>query len=304
MSIPERIQRLKKERDAVILAHNYQRPEIQDIADIVGDSLELALSAKEATAAVIVLCGVDFMAETAKILNPGKTVLLPVKDATCPMAHQLTPDMIREARAANPNASVVLYVNSTAESKALADIVCTSANAVMVVRSLETREVLFGPDCNLAAYVQNLVPEKEIIPLPRGGNCYVHEAFTLHDLEEARKRGGKIICHPECRPEIQKGADVIASTGGMVTAAPDAEAWNVLTEREMGYRLKTLFPEKTFHIKEEAICDDMKKITLQDLCRSLETMRYEITLDPEVASRARIAIDRMIAVGRPRHDRS
>jgi quinolinate synthase len=298
MSIPERIQALRKERDAVILAHNYQRPEIQDIADIVGDSLELAVSAKETSAAVIVLCGVDFMAETAKILNPGKTVLLPVKDATCPMAHQLTPDMIMEARAAHPDASVVLYVNSTAESKALADIVCTSANAVRVVRSLASREVLFGPDCNLAVYVQNLVPEKEIIPLPAGGHCYVHDAFTLHDLEEARKRGGKIICHPECRPEIQKGADVIASTGGMVRAAPDADVWNVLTEREMGYRLGTLFPGKTFYTKEEAICEDMKKTTLQDLCRSLETMRYKITLDPEIADRARAAIERMIAIGR------
>jgi quinolinate synthase len=298
MRIQERIRALKEERDAVILAHNYQRPEIQDMADIVGDSLELAVSAKGTDAAVIVLCGVDFMAETAKILNPGKTVLLPVKDATCPMAHQLTPGMIREARASHPDASVVLYVNSTAESKALADIVCTSANAVKVVRSLHTREVLFGPDCNLAAYVQNLIPEKEIIPLPPGGHCYVHEAFTRDDLGRARKRGGKIICHPECRPEIQEGADVIASTGGMVRAAPGAETWNILTEQGMGYRLERLFPTKTFYTKEEAICTDMKKITLPDLCRSLERMQYEVILDPVVASRARAAIDRMIAVGR------
>lgn len=298
MTIPERIRALKAERNAVILAHNYQRPEIQDNADIVGDSLELAISAKETTASVIVLCGVDFMAETAKILNPGKTVLLPVKDATCPMAHQLTPDMIREARVTHPEASVVLYVNSTAESKALADIVCTSANAEKIVRSLPTREILFGPDCNLAAYVQNLIPEKEIIPLPPGGHCYVHDAFTLEDLEEARQRGGRIICHPECRPEIQSGAHVIASTGGMIRAAPDAMVWNVLTEREMGYRLTTLFPGKTFYTKEEAICEDMKKITLVDLCRSLDRMQYEVTIDPEVASRARAAIDRMIAIGR------
>ncbi len=298
MTITDRIRALKEERDAVILAHNYQRPEIQDISDIVGDSLELAISAKETSTAVIVLCGVDFMAETAKILNPGKTVLLPVKDATCPMAHQLTPDMVREARAAHPEASVVLYVNSTAESKALADIVCTSANAVKVVRSLKTREILFGPDCNLAAYVQNLIPEKEIIPLPPGGHCYVHDAFTTDDLEVARKRGGRIICHPECRPEIQNGSDVIASTGGMIRAAPAAEVWNVLTEREMGYRLESLFPGKTFYIKEEAICKDMKKTTLVDLCRSLERMQYEVTIDPDVASRARAAIDRMIALGR------
>ncbi|HON81581.1 MAG TPA: quinolinate synthase NadA [Methanoregulaceae archaeon] len=298
MRIQDRIRALKEERGAVILAHNYQRPEIQDVADIVGDSLELAISAKETDAAVIVLCGVDFMAETAKILNPGKTVLLPVKDATCPMAHQLTPDKIREARAAHPEASVVLYVNSTAESKALADIVCTSANAVKVVRSLRTREVLFGPDCNLAAYVQNLIPEKEIIPVPEDGHCYVHEVFTPDDLDRARKRGGRIICHPECRPEIQKGADVIASTGGMVRAAPGAETWNVLTERGMGYRLERLFPTKTFYTKQEAICVDMKKTTLQDLFRSLERMQYEVILDPVVASHARAAIDRMIALGR------
>jgi len=298
MRIQDRIRALKEERGAVILAHNYQRPEIQDVADIVGDSLELAISAKETDAAVIVLCGIDFMAETAKILNPGKTVLLPVKDATCPMAHQLTPDKIREARAAHPEASVVLYVNSTAESKALADIVCTSANAVKVVRSLRTREVLFGPDCNLAAYVQNLIPEKEIIPVPEDGHCYVHEVFTPDDLDRARKRGGRIICHPECRPEIQKGADVIASTGGMVRAAPGAETWNVLTERGMGYRLERLFPTKTFYTKQEAICVDMKKTTLQDLFRSLERMQYEVILDPVVASHARAAIDRMIALGR------
>ncbi len=298
MTIAGRIQVLKDKRDAIILAHNYQLPEIQDIADIVGDSLELAISAKETGASVIVLCGVDFMAETAKILNPGRKVLLPVKDATCPMAHQLTPDMVREARAAHPDAAVVLYVNSTAECKALADIVCTSANAEKVVRSLKAREILFGPDCNLAAYVQNLVPEKEIIPLPPGGHCYVHDAFTLDDIGEARRRGGKIICHPECRPEIQRSADVIASTGGMVRAAPDAEAWNVLTEREMGYRLGSLYPGKTFYTKDEAVCRDMKKTTLQDLCRSLERLQYEITLDPEIATRARTAIDRMIAIGR------
>jgi quinolinate synthase len=298
MTVRDQIRALKEERDAIILAHNYQRPEIQNIADIVGDSLELAISAKETSAAVIVLCGVDFMAETAKILNPGKTVLLPVKDATCPMAHQLTPGMIREARAAYPDAPVVIYVNSTAECKAMADIVCTSANAGKVVASLEAGRVLFGPDCNLAAYVQGLLPEKEIIPLPAGGHCYVHAAFTPADLERARKRGGKIICHPECRPEIQEGSDVIASTGGMVRVAPDAEVWNVLTEREMGYRLGRLFPGKVFYIKETAICEDMKKTTLQDLLLSLDRMQYEITLDPEVASHARVAIDRMIAIGR------
>jgi len=298
MTLDERIMALRKERDAVILAHNYQRPEVQDIADCVGDSLELAIEAKETRSRVIVLCGVDFMAETAKILNPAKTVLLPVREATCPMARQLTPSMIREARAKHPGASVVLYVNSTAESKAYADVMCTSANAVKVVRSLHTGEVLFGPDCNLASYVQERIPEKRIIPLPPGGHCYVHTGFSLRDVEEARRRGGTIICHPECIPEVQRGSDVIASTGGMVRAAPDAEVWNVLTEREMGYRLKTLYPEKTFFTKDDAVCEDMKKITLEDVCRSLDTLQYEILLDPEIMVRARVAIERMIAIGR------
>lgn len=298
MTLDERIMALRKERDAVILAHNYQRPEVQDIADCVGDSLELAIEAKKTRSRVIVLCGVDFMAETAKILNPAKTVLLPVREATCPMARQLTPSMIREARAKHPGASVVLYVNSTAESKAYADVVCTSANAVKVVRSLHTGEVLFGPDCNLASYVQERIPEKRIIPLPPDGHCYVHTGFSLRDVEEARRRGGTIICHPECIPEVQRGSDVIASTGGMVRAAPDAEVWNVLTEREMGYRLKTLYPEKTFYTKDDAVCEDMKKITLEDVCRSLDTLQYEILLDPEIMVRARVAIERMIAIGR------
>lgn len=298
MTLDERIMALRKERDAVILAHNYQRPEVQDIADCVGDSLELATEAKKTLSRVIVLCGVDFMAETAKILNPAKTVLLPVRDATCPMARQLTPSMIREAQAKHPGASVVLYVNSTAESKAYADVVCTSANAVKVVRSLRTDEVLFGPDCNLASYVQERIPEKRIIPLPPDGHCYVHTGFSLRDVEEARMRGGTIICHPECIPEVQRGSDVIASTGGMVRAAPDAEVWNVLTEREMGYRLKTLYPEKTFYTKDDAVCEDMKKITLEDVCRSLDTLQYEILLDPEIMVRARAAIERMIAIGR------
>lgn len=298
MTLDERIMALRKERDAVILAHNYQRPEVQDIADCVGDSLELAIEAKKTRSRVIVLCGVDFMAETAKILNPAKTVLLPVREATCPMARQLTPSMIREARAKHPGASVVLYVNSTAESKAYADVVCTSANAVKVVRSLHTGEVLFGPDCNLASYVQERIPEKRIIPLPPGGHCYVHTGFSLRDVEEARRRGGTIICHPECIPEVQRGSDVIASTGGMVRAAPDAEVWNVLTEREMGYRLKTLYPQKTFYTKDDAVCEDMKKITLEDVCRSLDTLQYEILLDPEIMVRAREAIERMIAIGR------
>lgn len=208
------IRALKIRKNAIIMAHNYQPLEIQALADVVGDSLELAVRAKEAKADLIVVCGVRFMAETAKILNPERKVVIPVPDAGCPLADFLTPEMIREAKERHPDAAVVVYVNSTAESKALADVTCTSANAVKVVASLKNDTILFGPDSNLAAYVQRELPEKTIIPLPPGGHCYVHTGFTLADVEAARRKGSMVVCHPECRPEIQEQADLVASTGG------------------------------------------------------------------------------------------
>ncbi len=290
------IKELKKRRNAVILAHNYQLPEIQDIADILGDSLELAIRAKEAREEVIVFCGVRFMAETAKILNPKKTVLIPEKDAGCPLADYLTPEMVIAARRDHPGAAVVLYVNSTAASKAEADITCTSANAVEVVRSLEATTILFGPDSNLADYVRSKVPEKTIIPLPPGGHCYVHELFTCDDIIEAADRGDVTICHPECPREVRNGSDLVASTGGMVRMAENAESWTLLTERDMAYRLRMLFPDREFHVKDEAICRDMKKTTLKSVLRALRTDTYEVVLPDEIMDRARVPIERMLAV--------
>lgn len=301
MSLERRIVALKKERHAIILAHNYQRPEIQDIADFVGDSYELARTARETEEPVIVFCGVLFMAETAKILNPGKKVLIPDKDATCPLADQLKPEMIRNARASHPDAPVVLYINSTAECKAYADVICTSANAVKVVRSLPGRDVIVGPDANLAAYIQSEVPEKRIIAIPPEGHCYVHDCFTPLDIAEARKRGGIVVCHPECRPEIQRQSDLVASTGGMVRlvgAQQESRTWNILTEKEMAYRLKTLYPGHIFHVKETAVCEDMKKTTLESLLASLEHDQYEVSLPPEIMVKARGAIERMLVIGR------
>jgi quinolinate synthase len=294
----ETIQELKRRKDAVILAHNYQLPEIQDIADFVGDSLELALRATSVTERMIVFCGVRFMAETAKILNPGKKVILPVQEAGCPLADQLTPDMLKRAKLEHPDAGVVVYVNSTAECKAVADIVCTSANAVQVVRSLDADEIIFGPDANLAAFVQKSVPEKTIIPVPATGHCYVHTAFTIQDVEEARTRGGRIVCHPECPREVQEGSDAIASTGGMVRIAEESELWHVFTEKEMGYRLKVLYPDRTFLTKEGAICHDMKLTTLPILRKALETEEHEVTLPDQIMQEARTAIERMIALHR------
>ncbi len=292
----EEILELKREKNALILAHNYQPMEIQALADVVGDSLELAVRAQDAVADLIVVCGVRFMAETAKIINPERKVVIPVRDAGCPLAEQLTPAMILEAKQRFPNAAVVVYVNSTAGCKALADVTCTSANAVRVVRSLEEDEVIFGPDANLAAYVQREVPEKRIIPVPPGGHCYVHTGFTAADVAEARVRGGLIVCHPECPAAIQAASDVIASTGGMVRCAASADVWSVFTEKDMVARLRSLYPEKIFYEKPDAICADMKKISRADLLRSLKSEEYEVTLPDEIMERARGAIERMLAV--------
>ncbi len=295
----DEIRALKSRKNAVILAHNYQPMEIQALADVVGDSLELAVKAKETGADLIVVCGVRFMAETAKILNPGRKVIIPVEDAGCPLADHLTPAMILEARRRHPGAAVVVYVNSSAECKALADITCTSANAVRVVASLQNDEILFGPDANLAAYVQRELPDKRIIPLPPGGHCYVHTGFSLADVEAARKRGGIIVCHPECLPEVQEEADMIASTGGMVRGAADGgnEPWWVFTEREMVSRLRYLYPGRLFYEKPDAVCSDMKKIKPADLLRALDREEHEIVLPPGVMEDARRAIERMLAAG-------
>lgn len=295
----DEIRALKARKNAVILAHNYQPMEIQALADVVGDSLDLAVKAKETGADLIVVCGVRFMAETAKILNPGRKVVIPVEDAVCPLADYLTPEMILEARRQHPDAAVVVYVNSSAECKALADVTCTSANAVRVVASLQNEEILFGPDANLAAYVQRELPDKKIIPLPPEGHCYVHTGFSLADVEAARKRGGIIVCHPECLPEVQEQADRIASTGGMVRGAADGgnEPWWVFTEREMVSRLRYLYPGRVFYEKPDAVCKDMKKIKLADLLRALDREEHEIVLSPAVMEGARQAIERMLAVG-------
>lgn len=291
-----KIEELKKSKNAIILAHNYELPEIQEVADFVGDSLEMAIRAKDTDADIIVVCGVLFMAETAKLLNPGKKVLIPTTDAGCPLADQLTAEMIRKARKAHPDAAVVVYVNSSAEVKAEADIACTSANAEKIVRSLEQQEILFGPDSNLAAFVQRKVPGKRIIPLPENGHCPVHMVFSRDDVYTAKKQGGLVICHPECIPEVQESSDYIASTGGMIRLVEDGELWHIFTEKEMGFRLKTLYPDKQFITRDDAICEDMKKITLDKLLISLEEEVFEIHISPDIMQRAAETIERMVSV--------
>jgi len=288
--------RLKSEKNALILAHNYQLPEIHAVADIVGDSLELALAARNATEPVLVLCGVRFMAETAHILNPEKKVLLPSPDAGCPLADYLTPGMILEAKGKYPDAAVVVYINSTAECKAVSDSVCTSGNAVRIVKSLKQRRIIFGPDTNLASYVQSALPDKEIIPIPEGGHCYVHVKFDTEDLKEVKAAGIPIMVHPECPASIRAYADHVTSTGKMADIARTGSAWYICTEVGMLDRLKELCPDQSFIGLEEAVCADMKKITLQELISCLRNLSGEVTVPPEVMEGAKRALEYMISV--------
>ena len=294
--IVEEIARLKKELKAVIMAHNYQLPEVQDVADFVGDSLELATKSRNTDADYIVLAGVDFMAETASILNPNKTVLIPSHLASCEMARYLEPKTIEEYKRTYPEAKVVLYVNSTAECKALADSICTSANAAKIVNLIDSDTVLFGPDANLAKYVSKNT-RKRVIPLPPNGHCYVHTYFDPEEvLKIKREKGGEIMAHPECVEEVQAIADVVASTGGMIkhVATSKSKRFIVVTECDMTYRLKKLYPDREFiPAWDNAICLGMKQITLKKILESLTYKRYKVQVDNEVAQKARRAVERM-----------
>lgn len=296
--LPQLIQKTKADMRAKILAHNYQLPEIHRVADVIGDSLELALAARDADADMLVVCGVTFMAETAKILNPEKRVFIPVPEAGCPLAGFLTPALIQERRQEYPDAAVVVYVNSSAACKAVADIVCTSGNAVKVVRSLPHTRILFGPDANLAGYVQEQISEKEIIPLPVNGHCYVHRLFTDEDIRAARETGGLIIAHPECQENIRHKTDIVASTGRMIQIIQehDETVWHIFTEEGMVKRLRSLFPDKKFYSKETAVCSDMRITTLKDLYRCLQNLQGEIHLDRVMQISARRSLDRMLEV--------
>ncbi len=294
----EEILALKKERNAVILAHNYQMPAVQDVADLVGDSLELSRAAARLDVEVIVFCGVDFMAETAAILSPQKRVVIPERGAWCPMAHMITPDQLREMKALYPEAAVVAYVNSTAEVKAESDVCCTSANGVQVVASLPQRKVIFVPDRNLAAYVARHT-DKQIIPW--NGYCYVHDHFTPQEVQAARALHpqAEVLVHPECRPEVIDLADHVFSTAGMGRHAKSSQATEFIIGTEVGmiYRLKKENPEKEFYpLSENAVCQNMKKTSLEKVLRALQTLEPRVTVPEEIAARARKAIERMLAV--------
>jgi len=304
----ERIRALARSRNAVLLAHNYQLPAVQEAADFVGDSLGLALEAQKTTAEVIVFCGVHFMAESARILNPRKTVLLPNLSAGCALADSITPESLLQWKGRFPGHTVVTYINSSAEVKALSDICCTSANAVSVVRSLPGKKILFTPDRNLGRWVARQVPEKEIVLYD--GACPTHDVLrdASVDKVKAGHPGAVVIAHPECREDILAMADEICSTSGMTEAVvrhPEARTFIVATEWGLLHQLKKRFPDREFIPADGCIgcrlhCPYMKMIDLDALERSLRENVFEITVDEEDARLARRALERMMAVPRDR----
>ena len=291
-----KIERLKKERNAVILAHNYQIGEVQDVADFVGDSLELSQKAASVDEEVIVFCGVHFMAETAVILAPDKTVLMPDPDAGCPMADMITASELKEWKERYPGRPVVCYVNTSAEVKAECDICCTSSNALQVVEAVEGEEILFVPDKNLAAYAARFT-DKKIIPWD--GYCYVHNNITLMHVREKKEQfpEAEVWVHPECRPEVIDLADKVLSTGKMVKEARTTTKADIVIGTETGiiYRMKKENPGKNFHpLKELAHCSNMKKINLSKVLAALEAMQHRVDVPVEISRRARGAIERMV----------
>ena len=292
----EQLARLKEERKAVVLAHNYQLGEVQDVADFVGDSLELSQRATEVEAEVIVFCGVMFMAETAKILNPQRTVLIPDPRAGCPMCEMAPVEEVRKRKAELPGVPVVAYVNTTAAVKAEVDICCTSANAVKVVNSLPDRRVLFLPDKNLGLWVQRHT-EKEIILW--NGYCPTHQRIMAHDVRRLKEKHPEavVIVHPECTPDVIDLAHEVLSTGQMIRWARQAAAREVIVGTEVGliHRLKVENPEKTFiPISFLTTCPNMKRITLEKVVWALEDMQHPVEVPEEITARARRAIERML----------
>ncbi len=300
-SLIEKIKQLKEKSHAVILAHNYEPPEIQDIADITGDSLGLSIQAAETDAQVIIFCGVQFMAESAAILSPDKKVILPRLECGCGLADMATAEQVKAAKQRHPHAVVVTYVNSSAEVKAESDICCTSGNAVNVVNSIaKEREILFVPDRNLGTYVQQQTGRELIL---WDGYCPTHDAIRTADILAAKKNHpqAEVIVHPECRPEVTELADAVCSTGGMFTAVADSAAKEFIIATELGmiYPLQKAHPDRQFYpVTTTMICPDMKKISLMDIQQSLQTMKPIISVDPETSQKAKKSLERMLAVPR------
>ena len=297
--LKEKIVKLKEELGAVIVAHNYQRPEVQDIADFVGDSLELARECTRLNARTIVFCGVQFMAETAAILNPERTVLLSEGSAGCPLADMITADELKELQRKHPEAATVSYVNSSAEVKAESYICCTSANGVAVVESIPKDEIIFVPDQNLGHYIATQT-RKHLVLYP--GFCYVHHRIKPEQVAMSRRLHpeAQVIVHPECRPEVTATADAVLSTSQMLryVKESDHQSFIIGTEQGLLHGLSKQNPAKSFYlVSARQVCTDMKKTTLKTLARTMELREKVVTVPEEIRVRAKGAIDRMLAIG-------
>jgi quinolinate synthase len=295
-----KIQKLKKEKNAVILAHYYVPDEVQAIADYVGDSYYLSKKAAESQADIIVFCGVLFMGESAKILNPDKKVLMPKMDADCPMAHMATPESVLDVKSLYDDLAVVCYINSTAEIKTYSDICVTSSNAVKIVKKIPEQNIYFIPDCNLGGYVAEQVPEKNIIL--HDGYCPIHDCIHVEMVKKIKKTHPKalFLAHPECKTDVLKEADYIGSTSGIINYANLSESEEFIIGTEIGvfYELKNNNPNKKFYpVKENQICFDMKKITLDSVFDVLMHGNNEIHISDEIREKALKPLERMLELG-------
>jgi len=293
----KRITDLKKQRNAVILAHSYERPEVQDIADYVGDSLELSRLAAKTDADVIVFCSVHFMAETAKILSPQKRVLLPAAEAGCPLADMITPDQLREAKAQHPGAAVVAYVNCSAEIKALSDYCCTSANALQVVENVPEKDILFVPDQHLGRWVQKHSAKNLIL---WNGCCPTHQRMKVKDILDCKAQhpGAEVVVHPEASEDICNMADAVLSTSQMLRYCQQSQSTTFIIGTEMGllHRLRKTMPEKTFvQPSKSLLCPNMKMTQLEDVYDALKEMKHEIEIPEEIRVAAMRSLDAMMA---------
>lgn len=301
MEIREKIRQLKQAQDAVILAHYYVNDEVQAIADYIGDSFYLSRLAVDLSAKTLVVCGVSFMGESAKILNPEKRVLLPDSRADCAMAHMITPEKVAALRAAHPTAAVVCYINSTAELKTCSDVCVTSANALKIVSRLPNEEIIFIPDENLGRYIAGKLPEKKFIF--NDGRCPIHAKITAADIDAARAAhpGAPVLAHPECVPAVLEKADYIGSTSGILNYATehDFKHYIIATECGIGYKLRVQNPDKEFFfVQPTPVCEDMKFITLEKIAHVLETGEGEVTLEEAQRRRANAPLEQMLALAK------
>ncbi|MFW6111312.1 MAG: quinolinate synthase NadA [Thermoproteota archaeon] len=298
--LQEKILELKRTKNTLVLVHNYQRPEIQEVADYIGSSLQLCWRASESQDInSILFCGVDFMAESAAILNPDKTVLIPDKNAKCPMAAMLPAEKVVEAKKRHPDAEVVLYVNTLAEAKAEADVMCTSSNAAKIVSKLDSKKILFGPDWNLAWHTQRHNPEKEIITIPDKGYCYVHKLYFGEEVLMRKRKhpDAELLVHPECDPHLQLKADFIGSTGQILNHChqSNSKEYIIATETGLIHRLKKELPDKRcIPAMEESVCRQMKLHTLEKVYQSLKKKKHIVKVPRDIADKARRGIQRML----------